>query len=319
MSRRRKGKAINGWMAVDKPVGVTSTDVVNRLRRLTGAAKVGHGGTLDPLASGVLPIAFGEATKTVSYVMDGSKTYEMTVAWGESRDTDDREGKVLETSDLRPDRAAIEAVLPDFIGEIQQVPPIYSAVKVAGRRAYDMARADEDVDLKARPILIRSLTVESMPSPEITIFKVVSGKGAYMRSLARDMALAMGTRGHVAALRRMACGPFTTENAISLDMADGVGQDAAHLESLLPVEAALADIPAVPLTEVEARRLSQGQPVSLLQVASRTPLHGIAQGDTVQALFNGRLVALARVEGGEIRPQRVINLWTDPQGDDSGQ
>ncbi|WP_413204693.1 tRNA pseudouridine(55) synthase TruB [Rhodospirillum sp. A1_3_36] len=308
MSRRRKGKPIHGWMAVDKPIGVTSTDVVNRLRRVTGAAKVGHGGTLDPLASGVLPIAFGEATKTVAYVMDGAKVYEMTVAWGESRDTDDREGKVLETSSVRPDRAAIEAILPNFTGDIEQVPPIYSAVKVDGRRAYDLARAEEDVSLKARTILIKSLTIESMPSEDVTIFRVVSGKGAYMRSLARDMALSLGTRGHVAALRRMSCGPFTTETAISLDMTDGVGQDAPCLGSLLPIEAALADIPAVPLTEVEARRLSQGQSVSLLQVASRTPLNGFTQGDTVQALFNGRLVALAKIEGGEIRPQRVINL-----------
>jgi tRNA pseudouridine55 synthase len=295
-------------MAIDKPIGVTSTDVVNRLRRVTGAAKVGHGGTLDPLASGVLPIAFGEATKTVAYVMDGAKVYEMTVAWGESRDTDDREGKVLETSPVRPDRAAIEAILPDFTGEIDQVPPIYSAVKVDGRRAYDLARAEEDVSLTARTILIKSLTIESMPSEDITIFRVVSGRGAYMRSLARDMALSLGTRGHVAALRRMSCGPFTTETAISLDMTDGVGQDAPYLESLLPIETALADIPAVSLTEVEARRLSQGQPVSLLQVASRTHLNGITQGDIIQALFNGRLVALAKIEGGEIRPQRVINL-----------
>ncbi|ABC24577.1 tRNA pseudouridine(55) synthase TruB [Rhodospirillum rubrum] len=308
MSRRRRGQAIHGWLAIDKPVGITSTDVVNRLRRTMDAAKVGHGGTLDPLASGVLPIAFGEATKTVSYVMDGTKVYHMVVGWGEARDTDDREGKVIDTSDVRPDAQAITAMLARFTGEIEQVPPIYSAVKVEGRRSYDLARADQAVELKSRKILIKDLTLLETSTPDFGHFRIVSGKGAYMRSLARDLALALGTVGHVVALRRLACGPFTAETAISLDMVDALGHDAPHSESLLPIEAALADIPAVPLTEAEARRLSQGQPVSLLHLASRTPLNGLAQGETVQALLNGKLVALAKIVEGEIRPLRVVNL-----------
>lgn len=305
MSRRR-GRPVHGWLAVDKPLGVTSNDVVGLARRVLGAAKVGHGGTLDPLASGVLPLAFGEATKTVSYVMDGAKVYEVGVAWGEERDTDDREGQVTATSPHRPTTEAILAVLPRFMGTISQVPPAYSAVKVAGRRAYDLARADETVSLSERQVRIDALTLESQPSPDEAVFRVVSGKGTYMRALARDMARALGTVGHVKALRRLACGPFTEETAISLEVLTSLGQDEAA-RRLLPIEAALDDIPAVPLTEEEARRLSQGQALSLLSLASRVSLDSLASGDAVQALFNGRVVALARVAGVEIRPARVIH------------
>ncbi len=308
MGRKRRGKPIHGWIAIDKPQGITSTDVVNRVRRATDAQKVGHGGTLDPMATGVLPIALGEATKTVSWAMDGIKTYTVTVRWGESRDTDDAEGAITGTAPGRPDQAAIEAALPAFIGEISQVPPIYSAVKVDGKRAYDLARRDEAVDLKARIILIKEFALTAMPDPDTAVFRVVSGKGAYMRSLARDLAEALGTLGHVVALRREACGPFRAEEAISLDKLEALGHSAPESESLLPVEAALDGIPAVPLTEVEARRLSQGQPVSLLQIASRVELVGLTPGGSVRAMSNGRLVALAKIAGGEVRPVRVINL-----------
>lgn len=308
MSRGRRGQPIHGWLAINKPVGITSTEVVNRARRSLNAAKAGHGGTLDPLASGVLPLAFGEATKTVSYVMDGRKVYEVTVTWGEARDTDDREGAVVATSPVRPNRAAILAVLPRFTGTIDQVPPQYSAVKVAGRRAYDLARADQPVDLAPRPVTIESLTLEDQPDPDHAVFRVVAGKGTYIRSLARDMALALGTVGHVATLCRCQCGPFTLETAISLEDLPPLGQDAPLAPGLLPVEAALDGIPALSLTEGEARRLSHGQPLSLLQLASRATLNGATQGDTVQAVFHGKLVALAQIAGAEVRPLRVINL-----------
>lgn len=232
----------------------------------------------------------------------------MTVRWGESRDTDDAEGAVTGTAAGRPDRAAIEAVLPAFIGEISQVPPIYSAVKVDGKRSYDLARKDEAVDLKPRIILIREFALIDVPDADTAVFRVVSGKGAYMRSLARDLAQALGTLGHVVALRREACGPFRADSAISLDMLEALGHSAPESDCLLPVEAALDGIPVVPLTEVEARRLSQGQPVSLLQIASRTQLVGLTPGGAVRAMFNGRLVALAKLAGSEVRPVRVINL-----------
>ncbi|WP_404382526.1 tRNA pseudouridine(55) synthase TruB [Caenispirillum salinarum] len=308
MGRRKKGQPIDGWLAVDKPVGMTSTAVVSTVRRLLDAQKVGHGGTLDPLASGILPIAFGEATKTVSYVMDGRKTYALTVRWGEERSTDDREGEVTDTSDVRPMPEQIEAALPAFIGEIQQVPPRFSAVKVAGRRAYDMARKDEDVELAPRPILIKEFTLLECPDADHAVFRVVSGKGAYMRSLARDLARALGTVGHVAALRRTACGPFNEDGAISLDKLEALGHSAASSDTLLPVSTALDDIPALALTEVEANRLSHGQPVPVLPVVRRSSIQGVIAGTTVRAMEGDRLVALARIEGGEVRPVRVINL-----------
>ena len=311
MGRKRRGQPIDGWLAVDKPVGMTSTAVVSRVRRVLDAAKVGHGGTLDPLASGVLPIALGEATKTVAYVMDGSKTYALTVRWGEERSTDDREGEVTAISDLRPTRAQIEAALPAFIGEIEQVPPKFSAVKVEGRRAYDLARRDEEVELKARRILIRDFTLVAMPDADHAEFRVVSGKGAYMRSLARDLSRVLGTVGHVAALRRTACGPFTEDNAISLDNLDPLGHSAASSDFLLPVATALDDIPALALTEVEAERLTHGQPIAVLPVVLRSSVQGVVAGITVRAMCGERVVALARIEGGEIRPVRVINSQSE--------
>lgn len=308
MARRRRGEPVHGWLAVDKPLGMTSTQVVGAVRRLFNAQKAGHGGTLDPLATGVLPVALGEATKTVPYVMDGTKVYTFTVRWGEETTTDDREGAVIATSPVRPDRAAIEAALPAFLGDLEQVPPRFSAVKIDGQRAYDLARDGEDVQLTARVVHVNAFTLTDMADADHASFRVVAGKGTYIRSLARDLARALGTVGHVAALRRTACGPFREEDAISLDKLKDVGHSSPPLEFLLPIETALDDIPALALTEAEARRLSSGLPVSLLRVATRTPLSNVASGDTVCAMAEGRLVAVARIDGGEIRPVRVMNL-----------
>ncbi|MCC9621292.1 tRNA pseudouridine(55) synthase TruB [Thalassospira sp. MA62] len=308
MARRRRGKSINGWLAVDKPLEITSSTVVNQVRRLLDANKAGHGGTLDPLASGVLPLAFGEATKTVAYVMDGSKSYRVTLKFGEARSTDDAEGDVTETSDHRPTEDDIKAVLGEFIGEIQQVPPKFSAIKVNGKRAYDLARRDEDVVLKPRPILIKDLRLVDMPDRDHAVFDVISGKGAYMRSLARDIALRLGTVGHIATLRRTSAGPFSEGNAIPLqELLEMDPEDV--LKKMLPVETALDDIPALALTEVEAQRLSSGQPVGLLAVAKRNALENpVVQDEIVCAMLHDRAVALAEINGGEIRPVRVFNL-----------
>lgn len=308
MARKRKGDVVNGWLAIDKPLGMTSTQVVGAVRRILNAQKAGHGGTLDPLASGILPIALGEATKTVPYVMDGRKIYGFTVCWGEERTTDDREGEVSATSDLRPSRDEIIAALPAFTGEIQQVPPRYSAVKVDGQRAYNLAREGEVVELAARPILIRSFELVDMPDADHAVFRVETGKGAYIRSLARDLSRALGTVGHVSALRRLACGPFDETNAILLDKLEELSHSAAPMEFLLPVETALDDIPALALTDAEARRLASGQSVPLLPIATREPLRGLKAGDTVRAMTTTKLVAVARIEGGEVRPVRVMNL-----------
>ncbi|HXP95124.1 MAG TPA: tRNA pseudouridine(55) synthase TruB [Telmatospirillum sp.] len=307
MARKRRGVPINGWLAIDKPLGMTSTTVVARVRRLTDAAKAGHGGTLDPLASGILPIALGEATKTVAYVMDGAKTYRWQVTWGEARNTDDGEGHVVATSPHRPGLADIEAVLPRFLGEIEQVPPAFSAVKIDGQRAYDLARADQTVTLRSRIVRIDSFTVVELTS-ETATFDVSCGKGAYIRSLARDLALALGTVGYVSSLRRTRCGPFHEGNAISLDMLENFGHSAASANLVLPVETVLDDIPALALTEDEARRLQNGQCLSVLRLAAQNPQTTITAGTTVRAMAEERLVALARIDGALLRPIRVLNL-----------
>ena len=308
MGRRRHGLPVNGWLVIDKPAGVTSAAVVTAVRRATHAAKVGHGGTLDPLATGVLPLALGEATKTVSYVMDGSKTYVFTVRWGEQRNTDDAEGDVVAVCDVRPTEDAIRAVLPGFTGHIEQVPPIFSAVKVEGQRAYALARAELPVELQPRTVHVEGIDLIDMPDADHAVFEVRSGKGTYMRSLARDLAVALGTVGHVAALRRKSVGPFTEAAAIPLDIIDTLGHSDGLKERLLPVGAALDGIAALNLTEAEARRLRRGQPVAVLPVASRSSLKHLSRDAVVCAMAMGQPVALARVKGGEIRPLRVLNL-----------
>ena len=308
MGRRRHGVPVHGWLVIDKPAGMTSAAVVAAVRRATHAAKVGHGGTLDPLATGVLPIALGEATKTVSYVMDGSKIYRFTIRWGEQRNTDDAEGDVVNVSDVRPTEDAIRAVLPRFVGEIDQVPPIFSAVKVAGQRAYALARAEMPVELESRTVHVEGIELIDMPDADHAVFEVTSGKGTYMRALARDLAVALGTVGHVAALRRNSVGPFTESAAIPLDKIDSLGHSDGLKERLLPVGAALDGIPALNLTEAEARRLQRGQPVAVLPVASRSSIKHLSRDAVFCAMAMGRPVALATVKGGEIRPLRVLNL-----------
>ena len=308
MGRKRRGKAIHGWIIIDKPGGLSSNAVVGRVRRLTGAAKVGHAGTLDPMATGVLPMALGEATKIVSYLMDGAKAYRFTVRWGEQRNTDDAEGEVVTTSDARPAKEQILAVLGNFIGDIEQVPPVFSAIKIEGKRAYALARADQAPEMKPRTIHIEDLKLLSVVDADHAEFEAVSGKGAYMRSLARDLGTALGTVGHIAKLRRIAVGPFDEKQAISLDKLESLRHSAPLSEHLLPVETVLDDIPALALTETEARKLSQGQAIPVLPVASRSTLKNIGQGDVVRVMAEGRLVALAKINGGEIRPFRVMNL-----------
>ncbi len=308
MGRKRRGKPIHGWLAIDKAAGMTSSFAVGKVRKITGAAKAGHGGTLDPLATGILPVALGEATKTVAFTMDAPKVYRFTVRWGEARTTDDSEGAVTQRSTVRPGEDEIRAVLEGFTGEIEQTPPVFSAVKVDGQRAYALARAKKPGALKPRLVRVHGIELLAMPDRDHADFEVKCGKGTYMRSLARDLAQALGTVGHIGALRRTAVGPFTEEMAISLDNLEALGHSAPLVSYLLPVETALADIPALALTEAEARCLRHGQPVSVLPVASRSPLKNIRQGAVVCAMAGGKPVALAKISGGEIRPLRVLNM-----------
>lgn len=308
VAERRRGRALSGWLVIDKPAGLTSAAVVSRVRRATGAAKAGHGGTLDPLATGVLPIAFGEATKTVGYVVDGRKTYRFTVKWGEQRDTDDAEGEVTTVSGVRPTAADIRGALDRFHGEIEQVPPTFSAIKIAGERAYALARADRPVELSARQVRVERIELIDCPDVDCAVFEVCAGKGVYMRALARDLGRALGTVGHVIALRRLAVGPFSETQAISLDKLEGSGHSDRSADHLLPVGAALVDIPALTLTEAEAKCLQRGQRIAILPVARRSPLTDISRNAVVCAMARGRPVALAQIRGGEICPVRILNL-----------
>jgi len=308
MARRRKGTPVDGWIVIDKPAGVTSTGVVNRVRRLTGAAKVGHGGTLDPMATGVLPIAFGEATKVLPYVVDRTKAYRFTVRWGEARSTDDAEGAVTATSEKRPSEDAIEAILPAFTGWIDQAPPAYSAIKVAGQRAYKLARTDRPPDLPPRPVYVERLSLERPAREDSATFLVTCGKGAYMRALARDIAVALGTVGHVVELRRLRVGPFTLGTAIPLADETQIGHIAPLLDQVLAVETALDDIPALAMTESEATRLRRGQAVPVVRTRDRETIAQLEDGAILCALHEGRLIAMTRLDERQIRPVRVMNL-----------
>lgn len=305
--RKPKGIPLDGWLIVDKPSGVGSTDVVNIVKRAFQAQKAGHGGTLDPLATGVLPVAFGAATKTVPYVMDGTKIYRFTLKFGEARDTDDADGQVIETNDARPTDEQILAALPAFIGDIMQVPPIYSAIKVAGERAYDLARDGQVVELQPRPARVDRFELESRPDADHAVFIVESGKGVYMRSLARDLAKAVGTVGHIAVLRRMRVGPFHESHAIPLDKLRPSGDTPPPSpDLLLPVATALADIPALALSEAEAARLCFGQALSLVELMGRIPGNANPAGGLVRAMAGGRFVGLCRLEEGLMKPERLV-------------
>ena len=308
MGRKRRGDRVDGWLILDKPAGITSTSAVGEVRRAFNAAKAGHGGTLDPLATGLLPIALGEATKTVPFVMDGMKTYRFTLKFGEARATDDAEGAVIATSEKRPEDAEIEAALPALRGLILQRPPIYSALKVAGERAYDLARAGEVVELAPREALIERFELIGRPDADHAEFEVRSGKGAYMRSLARDLAEAVGSRGHVSALRRIAVGPFNESHAISLDSLKALGHIPAASRHLLAVATALDDIPALAITDSEASRLRCGQTVGPIRRQDLERIGQFESGAIFCAKSGGLPVALVRLEAGDIRPVRVLNL-----------
>lgn len=302
---RRKGLPVHGWLSFDKPQGMTSTQAVTRIRRLYQAEKAGHAGTLDPLATGVLPIALGEATKTVPYAVEGSKEYRFTVRFGAETDTDDAEGRVVARSDLRPTSAEIEAKLPAFTGEIEQVPPRYSAVRVDGARAYDLARAEEEFELAPRRVSVGRLILVAHPDQDHCVLEAQCGKGTYVRSLARDLGRALGTLGHVEALRRTRVGGFEEERAVPLARLEALAESGGH-EALLgvlePVETALGDLPALALSVPDAYRLRRGQAVLL-----RGRDAPIVEGP-FYATSRGKLVALGEVDKGEFRPRRVFNL-----------
>jgi tRNA pseudouridine55 synthase len=303
--RRREKRNVDGWLVLDKPIGMTSTHTVSVVKRAFAARKAGHAGTLDPLATGVLPIALGEATKTVSFVMEGRKSYRFTVRWGQETDTDDAEGSVIAASDVRPDAQAIRAALPRFTGTIMQEPPKFSAVKVAGERAYDLAREGEAVSLAPRPVEIHRLELVAVPDPDHAELEAGCGKGTYVRALARDLGRALGTRGHVTALRRTAVGPFAEDSAVSIEAlkalagAEGVVGAAPFL---LPVAAGLAALPALAVSRADAARLTRGQAV-LLRGRDAPLVQGCVAVST-----QGGLVALAEIEQGELKPRRIFNL-----------
>jgi tRNA pseudouridine55 synthase len=305
---RRERHDVHGWLVLDKSVGMTSTEAVRMVKRLFDAKRAGHAGTLDPLASGVLPIAFGEATKTVPFVMEGRKTYLFTVQWGEERDTDDAEGRLTASSTERPSTASIRTLLPRFTGRIAQTPPRFSAVKIEGERAYDLARDGEMVELAARPVEIHRLEWIAAPDPDRTVLAAECGKGTYIRALARDMGRALGCLGHVAALRRTAVGPFDEKSAITLERLQCLFEPGADRKSgdqsfsLLPVAAGLAALPALAVSPADAGRLARGQ--SILLRGRDAPI--VAGWVAVSA--QGGLIALAEAEKGELRPRRVFNL-----------
>ncbi|MBU6318452.1 MAG: tRNA pseudouridine(55) synthase TruB [Alphaproteobacteria bacterium] len=321
MSRQRKkrGEAVTGWLILDKPEGVTSTQAVAICRRLFNAQKAGHGGTLDPLASGILPIAFGEATKTVGYVMEADKDYVFTVRWGISTATQDREGEVVGTSDIRPSPSAIEDALRSFVGEIQQIPPQFSAIKVNGERAYDLAREGETVDLQPRTVQVHEARVLETPSSDLAVIFVRSGKGFYIRALVRDLAAALGAEGHVAALRRIRVGAFDESRSSPLAKLQEMSDKAALEASLVPLETALDDIPALAVGGDHASRLRQGREIVLLphQVEAfremRRPrtVNGEDASRICLALDGGKAAALGEVRAGRFIPVRVFNQETE--------
>ncbi len=300
MGRKRKGRDISGWLVVDKPAGVTSTSVVNKVRWAFDAKKAGHAGTLDPAATGVLAVALGEATKTVPYITDALKCYRFQMRLGAATTTDDAEGEGIETSALRPSDDEIRAALVAFRGEIEQVPPQFSAVKVDGARAYDLAREGETMDLAARPLWVESLELIARPDADHAELEMVCGKGGYVRSIARDLGRALGCLGHVAWLRRTWSGPFDAEDGIGLEQIDAEARTEALDAHLLPLETGLADLPELKATPEGAARLRNGNPGMV--IAS-----DVEYGDEAWASFEGRAIAVGSYRAGELHPSRVFN------------
>jgi len=316
MGRRRKGDPVHQWICLDKPLNMTSTDAVSKVRRLFNAQKAGHAGTLDPLATGILPIALGEATKTVPFLMDADKTYRFTIAWGTTTASYDREGAVVETSGVRPTREAVEAALPAFVGQISQIPPIYSAIKVDGQRSYDLARAGEAVELAPRIVTIHSAVVVDAPDADHVTIEMGCGKGTYVRAVVRDLADVLGACAHVSDLRRTRVGAFTEARSISLDKLTELVHRGAGSEATLPVETALDDIPVLAVTNEDAFKLKQGRPIVLVprQVEALRPrliprtIGGQDASRTVSATLGGRIVALCEMRAGRLNPTRVFHL-----------
>jgi tRNA pseudouridine55 synthase len=304
MARKRKGREVTGWLCLDKAVGQTSTQAVASVKRLFDAAKVGHAGTLDPLASGILPIALGDATKTVPHVQDARKVYRFTVRWGAATDTDDSDGVVTATSEARPDRDAILACLGEFTGEIMQRPPAYSAIKIEGERAYDLAREGAAVVIAERPVMIHALTLAELPDADHAVFLAECGKGAYVRALARDMGDRLGCFGHVVALRRLSVGPFDEAGAITLPMLISAREEgaAATLDRYVqPIGAALGALPEIVLTPGDVTRVRRGQSV-ILKGRDAPAITGVAQ-----ATHAGRTLAIGHVAEGAFHPKRVFH------------
>ncbi len=307
--RRKKGRPISGWLILDKAYGLGSTEAVSKAKWLFQAQKAGHAGTLDPLATGVLPIAFGEATKTVPYTMDGEKRYRFTARWGEATATDDAEGEVIATSEERPDPQAIEAALPGFIGEIQQVPPQFSAVKIGGERAYDIAREGETVELQPRTITVHELSIVDAPNADETVFEAVTGKGAYVRALVRDLAHALGAEGHVSSLRRISVGPFRADDAVTIEALEEISLIEDRDATLAPVETALASLPQALIDGPQADKLRRGQAAVLSPATAK----GVRAGEagvvpTVLAVCHDAPVAICELDGLKLKPARVFNL-----------
>lgn len=309
MARQRvkKGNPLNGWIVIDKPYDLGSTDVVRQVKRLLRPQKIGHSGTLDPLATGILPLALGEATKTVPFLMDADKGYDFTVRWGEATSTADVEGEVIATSDVRPSAEQIETALPAFIGEISQTPPAYSAIKVNGQRAYDLARDGQEVKLQPREVICHDLQLLSADQDSAS-FRLTCGKGFYVRSLAVDLALALGTAGHVTALRRTHVGPFGLSAATGLESLSEFSDKPPTSSVLLPVEAALDDIPALVLTATQMMDLRHGQMLSLTDF----PDCEMTDGTLMRARFHDQLVAVVTSEDGNIRVVRGFNAGASP-------
>ncbi len=301
MARKRKGRPISGWLVVDKPAGVTSTAVVNKVRWALGAQKAGHAGTLDPAATGVLAVALGEATKTVPYVTDALKCYRFMVRLGKATTTDDAEGTVTAESAARPSDANIAAALGAFRGDIEQVPPQFSAVKVEGERAYDIARAGEEMELAARPLRVERLDMVARPDADHVELELVCGKGGYVRAIARDLGAALGCHGHVAWLRRLWSGPFDADKGLSVARIDALAQSPALDAHLRPLEAGLAGLPELHATAEGAARLRNGNPGMVLA-------SDLEYGDEAWASYDGKAVAVGRYKAGELHPHRVFNL-----------
>ncbi|MGJ8603234.1 MAG: tRNA pseudouridine(55) synthase TruB [Marivita sp.] len=299
MGRKRKGRDISGWLVVDKPAGLTSTAVVNKVRWAFDAKKAGHAGTLDPDATGVLAVALGEATKTVPYITDALKAYEFTVRFGQATRTDDAEGDVIASSDLRPSDDEIKEALHPFVGDIMQVPPQFSAVMIDGERAYKRARDGEEMDIAARPLFVDELTLLDRPDADHAVLMLVCGKGGYVRSIARDLGEALGCLGHVLRLRRVWSGPFDAEDGLSLDQIDALARTPELDSHLLPLEQGLADLPELTCTAEAAVKLRNGNPAMV--IAS-----GVEYGDECWVSCDGEPIAVGRYKAGEVHPSRVF-------------